>query len=94
MAELGEKEIEYHQEIGNFLAEKIKENVVVITVGNLANEITQRLNERGFSSNNFGDNLQTSRYILDNMKIGTTIILKASRSMKFEEIIDGVNSKQ
>lgn len=94
MAELGEKEIEYHQKIGNFLTKKIKENesIDVITVGSLANEITKILNKNNISSINFDDNLQTSRYILDNVKIGTTIILKASRSMKFEEILENLKN--
>lgn len=96
MAELGEKEIKYHQEIGDFLVKKIKNSVDinVITVGNLANEITQKLINEGCSSLNFSDNLQTSRYILDNVKIGTTIILKASRAMKFEEIIEELSSSK
>lgn len=88
MGELGENEVKYHQEIGNFLINKIKKNVNVITVGKLANEITKILNNNDISSLNFDDNLQTSRYILDNVKFGTKIILKASRSMKLEEIID------
>ena len=87
MGELGENETQYHRQIGEFLCEKIKNNVKVITVGKLAVEITKILNNKGFESKNFENNLQTSRYILDNMEIGTTIIFKASRSMKFEEII-------
>lgn len=94
MGELGENEIQYHQEIGDFLSgefsnKKLK-NVNVITVGKLAGEISKKLNSNGILSKNFNNNLQTSRYILDNVKIGTTIILKASRSMKFEEIINEV----
>lgn len=94
MGELGEKEIEYHQEIGNFLIKNIKENINVITVGNLANEISKKLNDKNIISKNFDNNLQTSRYILDNVKIGTTIIFKASRLMKLEEIIDQVKSER
>jgi len=94
MGELGEKETKYHQEIGEFLVQKlnkIKDKcVTIVTVGNLANEITENLTQNGISSKNFDDNLQTSRYILDNVEIGTTIVLKASRSMKFEEIIEAV----
>ncbi|MFA7659249.1 MAG: UDP-N-acetylmuramoyl-tripeptide--D-alanyl-D-alanine ligase [Candidatus Gastranaerophilaceae bacterium] len=90
MGELGENEIEYHREIGEFLIEKIKANVNVITVGKLANEISEKLIENGIFSKNFKTNFETSRYILDNVKIGTTIILKASRAMKFEEILNEV----
>ena len=94
MGELGKNEVDYHKEIGEFLAKNIKQNVNVITVGKLANEITEVLNKNGGFSKNFENNLQTSRYILDNVKIGTTIVLKASRSMKFEEIIDEVKREK
>jgi UDP-N-acetylmuramoyl-tripeptide--D-alanyl-D-alanine ligase len=94
MGELGEDEIKYHQEIGEFLSKNIKKGFNVITVGKLANKITQKLNEKKGGSSNLKNNLQTSRYILDNIKIGTTIVLKASRAMKFEEIINEVKSKK
>lgn len=115
MGELGEKEVQYHQEIGEFLIKKLchcerseaipknatfrlprrcdappRNDVAVMTVGKLANEITKVLNDNEISSINFDDNLQTSCYILDNVKFGTTIVLKASRSMKFEEIIENL----
>lgn len=131
MGELGENEIEYHQQIGDFLIgllkqnqslchckhsetiQKIlhffswiasslglcqtprndtKDNIKVITVGKLAKEITKKLNANDIPSKNFDNNLQTSRYILDNVKFGTTIVLKASRSMKLEEIIQELKS--
>lgn len=88
MGELGELEVEYHQEIGDFLVKHLSGDVNVITVGHLANEITQKLNNRGISSTNFENNEQASRYILDNVENGTTIVLKASRAMKFEEIVN------
>ena len=94
MGELGKNEVDYHKKIGEFLAKNIKQNVNVITVGKLANEITKVLNKNGIFSENFENNLQTSLYILDNVKIGTTIILKASRSMKFEEIIETVKKSE
>lgn len=94
MGELGEKEVEYHKEIGNFLLNNLKEDVNVLTVGKLSAEITKILNHSKNFSTNFENNLQISRYILDNVPVSTTIVLKASRSMKFEEIIELVNGKQ
>ncbi|MDD3436811.1 MAG: UDP-N-acetylmuramoyl-tripeptide--D-alanyl-D-alanine ligase [Candidatus Gastranaerophilales bacterium] len=90
MGELGEEELEFHSQIGDFLLKNIKKDIGVITVGKLANEITKKLNKNGIFSKNFADNSETSRYILENVQIGTTIVLKASRSMKFEEIIQNV----
>ena len=42
----------------------------------------------------FEDNIATSRYILDNLNAGITIFLKASRSMKFEEIIENLKGDE
>ena len=65
-----------------------------ITVGNLAHYIGDELEKRGFSVKHFNNNIETSRYILDNLHGDCTILLKASRAMKFEEIIDYLkNSK-
>lgn len=87
MGELGDMEVEYHQQVGEFLAQKINKDIKVLTVGKLSAEITKKLDVQGVFSKNFENNLQIARYIIDNVKIGTTIILKASRSMKFEQII-------
>lgn len=96
MGELGENEVEYHSQIGEFLVEKLKNitNVKILTVGKLSNEISKKLQNNGFFAQNFNTTDEITHYILDNIEIGTTIILKASRSMKFEEIIKGVKSKQ
>ena len=64
-----------------------------MTVGNLADYIGKELEKFGFEVKNFNDNLETSRYILDNLHGGITIFLKASRSMKFEEIIENLKNK-
>lgn len=94
MGELGENEVKYHQEIGEFLLKNKKDNVNVITVGNLANEISLKLSKNNINSKNFENNLQTSRYILDNVEVGTIIVLKASRSMKFEEILNLIKEEK
>lgn len=101
MGELGENEIEYHQQVGDFLVENLTDKtnkdyecINIITIGKLSNEITKKLKENGIFSENFDSNLQTSRYILDNVKFGTTIVLKASRSMKLEEIIQIIKQEK
>lgn len=91
MGELGEKEIEFHKEVGDYLGNKEKnKNIKFITVGTLAKYTGQELSKFGFEVKSFDNNLETSRYILDNLDVGTTIFLKASRTMKFEEIIQTV----
>lgn len=91
MGELGEHEVEFHREVGTFLGEKFKgKKVIFITVGDLAKNIGDELLKYGFDVKSFEDNVETSRYILDNLHEGITIFLKASRSMKFEEIIENL----
>ena len=91
MGELGENEIEFHREVGRYIAEKFDSNDAdFITVGNLALYLGEELEKQGFNVKHFDNNLETSRYILDNLHGGCTIFLKASRTMKFEEIIEGI----
>lgn len=91
MGELGENEIEFHREVGKFIGNKFKgQKILFITVGNLAKFLGDELLKYGFDVKQFKDNIETSRYILDNLHEGITIFLKASRSMKFEEIIENL----
>ncbi|MBE7710285.1 MAG: UDP-N-acetylmuramoyl-tripeptide--D-alanyl-D-alanine ligase [Cyanobacteria bacterium SIG32] len=88
MGELGENEVLYHREVGQFLSKVSAKNVKFLTVGNLASKIGEELLNQGFEVSSFDNNEQVSRYILDNLNVDYTIFLKASRSMKFEEIIE------
>lgn len=104
MGELGENEVEFHREVGKFLGKKfgicplpeIKDfdppsrggYPKFLTVGNLAHYIGEELEKCGLNVKSFDNNIETSRYILDNLNAGSTIFLKASRAMKFEEIIE------
>ncbi len=95
MGELGEQEAEIHFEVGKFIANDIKNNpsakgkkVIFLTVGKLAGKIGEPLTENGFFVKNFENNQDAARCILDNIDAGCTIFLKASRAMRFEEIIE------
>ena len=91
MGELGEAEIEFHREVGEFFGRKFQgKQAVFLTVGKLAKYIGDELLKYGFDVKHFDTNLATSRYILDNLHAGITIFLKASRAMKFEEIIENL----
>ncbi len=94
MGELGENEIELHREVGKYLAQKAKSASFVkfLTVGNLSKEIAKELEKSGVWVKSFEENSQAARYIVENPHIGNTIFLKASRSMKFEEIIEKLKS--
>ena len=93
MGELGENSEELHREVGKFLAEKSNGDVRFFTVGNLAKKIGEELALKNYFVKNFENNEDVSRYILDNVNVGCTIFLKASRSMKFEQIIENLREK-
>lgn len=89
MGELGEHSTDLHRSVGEFLASIPNcKDVRFLTVGSLAKEISDELKESAYFVKNFENNKEVSKYILDNADVGTTIFLKASRSMKFEEIIE------
>lgn len=80
MGELGENEKIYHKEVGEFIQKNAHSTNKFVTVGDLAKEICDK--------NNFSNNESAARYIIETYKNGATIFFKASRSMKFEEIIN------
>ena len=94
MGELGGQEEELHREAGKYLAEKIRvlkipvESVKFLTVGHLAERIGKSLEDGGIFVKNFENNTSAARFVIDNIPAGSTIFLKASRAMKFEEIIE------
>lgn len=89
MGELGENEVQYHRQVGKFLS-TLNKKVKYLTVGKLAKETGKELESNGFEVVNFNTNNEVSCYILENLNNSYTIFLKASRSMKFEEILDNI----
>ena len=94
MGELGEYTDELHKMVGNYLGSipQIK-SAGVITVGKFAKRIGDQLFNKAAFVKNFENNDEVCKFILDNADVGTTIFLKASRSMKFEEIINRLNGE-
>ncbi|MEE3348980.1 MAG: UDP-N-acetylmuramoyl-tripeptide--D-alanyl-D-alanine ligase [Candidatus Gastranaerophilaceae bacterium] len=88
MGELGDYTDELHKGVGEYLSAlpEVK-TAKFLTVGEYAKEIGEILEKSGGFVKNFENNDDVSKYIVDNIDAGTTIFLKASRSMKFEEII-------
>lgn len=83
MGELGNDEKKYHKEIGGFLNDY--EYDYLIVVGDLARSIKPKNQGK---RKHFESNSGAAQYIAKNIKKGSNILLKASRSMKFEEIIE------
>ena len=82
MGELGKDEITYHEQIGEYLNNCSFD--YLITCGNLAANIRTK----NIPYKNFSDKKELAKYLKENFKNGADILLKASRSMKFEEIIE------
>ena len=75
----------YHKQIGENLSNY--SDVKLLTVGDLARHISKNTT---LESVEFENNEEAAKYIAQNLEKGTTILLKASRSMKFEQIIEMV----
>jgi UDP-N-acetylmuramoyl-tripeptide--D-alanyl-D-alanine ligase len=89
MKELGEKSFEFHKEVAEYAKDKGIDLLVVI------GEFSQAYKE-GFGRNNFTsfDNLEeASKYIIEKVEVNDAILVKASRSMKFEIIVNKLKAK-
>lgn len=89
MGELGEDEKLYHTKVGEYLS-TLNRNVKYLIVGELAKYIGKALENNGFEVEYFDDNKQVSCYIVENFDKSNTIFLKASRAMKFENILENI----
>lgn len=78
MGELGINEVQYHKELGEYIFKK-NPSAKVITVGDLSKNIAEP---------NFHTTEDAVEYIKNNISKNTKLFLKASRSMKFEQIIE------
>ena len=90
MGELGENEVLYHRELGKYINshKQLNQNTTVITIGELSKNISKEIfNCKSVQCN---DILTAVDYIKKNISKDKKIFLKASRSMKFEGIIEGL----
>ncbi len=88
MGELGNDEIKYHKQLGEYINNKnnIDKNTIIISIGNLSANITDSISK--CKTAHFNTIEDAVPYIKSEIKDGTTLFLKASRSMKFERIIE------
>ncbi len=91
MLELGERSQELHFEIGGAV---VKAKIdILISVGELAKKISEGACHYGMDKKNmlnFNSNLETAECILSILKKGDTILVKGSRKMRMEEIIEKI----
>lgn len=85
MKELGEKEKELHKEIGE-LAASLKLDLI-ITVGDLALEMYKAA--RPYIDAEWYQSIEEAKlYMYEMLTIGDTVLVKASHSMKFDELVE------
>ena len=92
MGELGENEVRYHKELGEYINNKknLNPNTKVISIGTLSKNITDSITK--CEVHHFNSIEEVIPYIKSCIYPPITLFLKASRSMKFEKIIELLNS--
>ncbi len=88
MGELGENEVKYHRELGEYINShrNLKSGALILSVGELSKHITDGI--KNCRSHHFSNLEEASGFIKKNIGYRTKIFLKASRSMKFERLIE------
>ena len=91
MGELGENEILYHKELGDFINnhKNLQKTAQIISVGKLSENITNSIT--ACKTAHFEKTAQAADYIRKTVSKSSKIFLKASRSMKFEKIIEDLS---
>ena len=86
MKELGKNSQKYHIDLGNYINEKYFD--FVFSYGNLINNSTQQIKNKNIFCKHFDEMENLINNLKLNLNKGDAIYLKASRSMKFEHIIN------
>ena len=90
MSELGENEVQYHKELGEYINnhKKLASCNKIYSVGTLSKNITKAI--KNINAEHFDNIEQIITEIKQNVDKNSIIFLKASRSMKFENIIEQI----
>ena len=89
MLELGDMALKAHNDVGKYVARKGIDDL--FTVGNKGKDIAHGALEAGCEPDrvfHFKDNIEAGKFIKSFVKPGDVIVVKGSRSMKMEEIVD------
>lgn len=88
MFELGENEKKFHYEVGEYLADKSIDELIVI--GDLAQNIAQALKDKNSSITirSFKDKEEIAFYLKSDMTSNDIVLLKASNGMKLYDLVE------
>ena len=90
MFELRPNEVNYHGEVGKYISENTNDIDLVISVGELAENITKQIKNDKIKTLHFHTTVEVSEYLKNNKHKNEIILFKASRSMKLETIIEEI----
>lgn len=88
MFELGENEVRYHEELGEFLKDKPLDEVIVL--GELSQNIKRVIDqsESKIKTYTFSDNEEAAINLIATLHPEDVVLVKASNGMKLKEIVD------
>jgi UDP-N-acetylmuramoyl-tripeptide--D-alanyl-D-alanine ligase len=91
MLELGDGSAMFHRAVGHSFAELGADRL--IAVGDLARYLAEGAQEGGMTDvSHFAGQSQAMPAILSELRAGTTILVKASRAMHFEKIVEALTA--
>ena len=94
MLELGEQSDELHREAGSFIADR--QISTLVTVGDKASRIAEGALSDGFSGDSVficGSNSEAAERLRKIMGSGDIVLIKGSRGMKMEEIVESLGEE-
>ncbi len=92
MFELGKNAPQYHAEVGEYAA--LKGIDLVVCIGELSENMYRACIEKGGKAFYFGDMEEFTKKISSVIPKGSAVLVKASRGMHFEKIIEKLRSEQ
>ena len=92
MFELGENERAMHREVGQYAAEKGID--LILCVGGLSSEMYEGAAEKGGEARHFEIREALEAILQDLLQPGDTVLVKASHSMAFENIVQNIQENE
>lgn len=92
MNELGADSRAYHREVGRFAAEQKVD--LILTAGEKAGDIAAGALDAGARAKHFDTREELAEKVNSLLKAGDTVLVKASRSMEMERIVDKIMKEQ
>ena len=94
MGELGDDAIFYHSQVAEFINNQKINADLIVTVGDISQNISHDVKLlKKFETKSFMNNIDAVQYLKKRVKPNSVVFLKASRSMKFEEIEEGLKAE-